>query len=252
MTCADVRDRDLLDRYVQGTLPDDERDALEIHVLGCAECAGELETALDLRQALLQEPRTSRPVIPWWAAAAAAVVLVAALATWWSLRRDAGPPPVSAEAPALTPAPPAPSLREEALAELAQIAPPAYEETVLRGGDRRAFQTAMRAYLEGRYQEAIRGLRAAVMQDPTAREAWFYLGASHLLLGETEPAIEALHRVVDDPNPFAEEARFYLVKALIGAGRLEEAREQLDRLAASPGPWAADAKDLLRRLDAIR
>lgn len=242
MTCDEVAAQDLLDRYVQGTLTEEQRDAFERHYLGCVVCAAGVETLLHLREALQEKGRRRSPV-PWWAAAAAGLLVVALIAVWWGSRREppaqvAGPDPAPSGAPAPV---------EDPLLELAQVAPPAYEETVLRGGGADAFRQAMRLYLEGRYGEAIPGLKEAAIKDPHASEVWFFLGASHLLIGETEPALDALKTVAENRNsPFAEEARFYLAKALIRAHRVDEAKTELQKLAS--GPWAADARELLDRL----
>ena len=52
MSCRDVEEHDLLDRHVHGTLPEEQRDAFERHVLGCDRGAGRLETTLALRELL--------------------------------------------------------------------------------------------------------------------------------------------------------------------------------------------------------
>ena len=246
MTCDEVEERDLLDRYIQGTLTDEERDAFEQHYLGCVVCAAGVETMLHLRQALQEKPRRRSP-IPLWAAAAAGLLVVALIAVWLTRDEPTARTDIAEQSP-----PPAPALSapaDDPLLELAQVAPPAYEETVLRSAGGDLFRKAMRLYFEGRYAEAIPGLRQAATKDPAASEVWFYLGACHLLEGETEPAIEALRHVTANPDsPFSEEARFYLAKALIRARRLEDARSELSALASGDGPWAADARELLGRL----
>lgn len=247
MSCRDVEERELLDRYVQGTLPDEERDAFEQHMLGCAVCAAGVETLLHLRQALQEKGR--RWPVPWWAAAAAGLLLVALVVAWASRPDRSAPADVAQTAPAssATPTPPS-SIVDDPLLELAQVAPPAYQETVLRGGGD-GFRQAMRLYLGGRYREAIPGLKEAATRDPQASEIWFFLGASHLLIGETEPAIEALKIVTENRNsPFAEEARFYLAKALIRGHRVDEAKGELRALVSGEGAWTEDAKELLSRL----
>jgi tetratricopeptide (TPR) repeat protein len=251
VTCHEADASDLLDGYVRGTLSDEQRDAFEQHFLGCASCAGEVETALEIHEVLRSAPRR-RSAVPLWAAAAAALVLVALLAVWWTSRGPERSGPV-ADAPSRdVPAPaPTPTPSEEALLELAQVAPPAYEETVLRGGED-TLRQAMRLYREGRYGDAIRGLEAAMARNPQADHVIFFLGASYLLDGQTGPAIDALRIVAERPeSPFSEEARFYLAKALIRDRRLEDAKAELEKLASSDGAWATDARDLLERLTAV-
>ena len=38
MVCADIRDRELLERYVAGQLDGAEREAVEAHVFECDRC----------------------------------------------------------------------------------------------------------------------------------------------------------------------------------------------------------------------
>lgn len=80
--CADVRDADLVQRYVAGTLDPPLREAFEEHYFACDACWTRLELALDVRAAFAGEDparpggadstSTRRPLSGWSVAAVAA------------------------------------------------------------------------------------------------------------------------------------------------------------------------------------
>lgn len=52
LTCDQVQERELVERYTGGTLPEPEAEALEQHVLECQVCWEDLQQAVELRAAL--------------------------------------------------------------------------------------------------------------------------------------------------------------------------------------------------------
>src|SRR5260370_30891108 len=54
MEHSHIEEKSLIDRYVRGTMPLDERAAFEEHFLDCRQCLEELEVARSLRDALKQ------------------------------------------------------------------------------------------------------------------------------------------------------------------------------------------------------
>jgi hypothetical protein len=89
VSCSDVIDRELLERSVHDELGEEERSALDVHVLECARCHEDLRSLLALRGALSRTSRVqARPATRWWlpAAIAAAILVVAAAA--WMLSRS--------------------------------------------------------------------------------------------------------------------------------------------------------------------
>jgi anti-sigma factor RsiW len=87
-----IDEKSLIDRYVRGTLPVEERDAFEAHFLDCAECLSELEMARSLREGIriaasdqavrpAPAPNAGRKLMAWrWTTAIAAACFVLALA----------------------------------------------------------------------------------------------------------------------------------------------------------------------------
>jgi hypothetical protein len=102
LTCDQVRDRELVERYVAGTADELDAEALEAHALECADCWGEIQRALELHAALsvpsasVAADRSAMYRRRWftWAAAAAAAVVVIGGGAYWSR-------PPQDEAPAL-------------------------------------------------------------------------------------------------------------------------------------------------------
>jgi anti-sigma factor RsiW len=85
MEHSHIEEKSLIDRYVRGTMPLDERAAFEEHFLDCRQCLEELEVARSLRDALKQTAVLSpvavaaprRPLILAWATALALAALPA-------------------------------------------------------------------------------------------------------------------------------------------------------------------------------
>ena len=111
MSCSTIRD--LVDGYVAGSLPRGDRDAVERHLAGCAECRADVEAARALAGPLAALPRTIDPPRDLWPrierritpapvrsrllALAAAIALVAGSSTaTWLVMRDGEIGPVAA------------------------------------------------------------------------------------------------------------------------------------------------------------
>ena len=60
LTCDDVRDRELIERYAAGTLEEAEAEALEAHAFECEACWAEMQTALEIHAAMTAAPAESR------------------------------------------------------------------------------------------------------------------------------------------------------------------------------------------------
>jgi TolA-binding protein len=114
------------------------------------------------------------------------------------------------------------------------------------------FQDAMRAYLDGRYGEAIGGLTVAVKLEPTAPDINFYLGVCNLLEGQPEDSVAPLQTAAADNSPLQQSSLYFLAKAYIQSGKLAEAEAELNRAIAVPGRLTKDASVLLVRLRAFR
>jgi TolA-binding protein len=114
------------------------------------------------------------------------------------------------------------------------------------------FQAAMRAYVDGRYAEAVEGLAAALHSDPNAPDVNFYLGICDLLTGQPEKSIEPLQLATAGNSPLVQSAHYYLAKAYIEDGQLTEAETELSRAIAVPGRLTSESRALLLRLGDFR
>ena len=64
MNCTDVRD--LIDGHVAGTLPRGDRESIDRHLTGCAECRADVEAARMLAQPVAALPRAIEPPRNLW------------------------------------------------------------------------------------------------------------------------------------------------------------------------------------------
>jgi hypothetical protein len=60
LTCDDVRNRELIERYAAGTLGEAEAEALEAHAFGCEACWQGIQSAVEIRAAMLAAPDVLR------------------------------------------------------------------------------------------------------------------------------------------------------------------------------------------------
>ncbi len=194
-----------MDRFLLARLSQAERESFERHLFECPECAEEMEALETIQAALRKVPVEADARVQWrsrWfvaAVAAAACVAAVAFGLWLVAPR---PQTVARGLPAPEPPPsPAPAVPEKApsvspdLFALAEIRPPAYNPTVLRGGTDDAdndFRKAMEAYRRSDYAAAIPGLRAAAQRAPGDPRPAFYLGACQLLIGDIDRGVSTL------------------------------------------------------------
>jgi hypothetical protein len=88
LNCEAVRAADMIDRYAAGTLPEAEAEAFEAHYLGCSDCWGELQAALELRRTLSPSApgetfsATKKRGQAVWIGIAAAVLLAVSVSVW--------------------------------------------------------------------------------------------------------------------------------------------------------------------------
>ena len=101
------------------------------------------------------------------------------------------------QSPATSPERPVPSESEPAVApepsleQLARVEPPRYQPLRFRGLPDEAtarFQRGMEHYRKADYGAAVADLRAAAELDPDAAHIRFFLGISHLMLGQDAAA----------------------------------------------------------------
>jgi anti-sigma factor RsiW len=250
MECKEIRDGELIEKYVAGRLSTDLTEALESHYFGCDECAQRLREARILNTALKEKaagiraearpPRRTRSV--WAPALAIAAALVLAAVLFWP--RGTTIVPANQQANAAD------------FSLLAKVAPPPYKALVLRGSEapsEAAFEAAMQNYTTGDFAGAARALRPIVAADPEGAEPHFYLAASELLAGEAQPAIRTFAEVIRLGDPrYVEESHFLTAKAWLQLRRPAEAEAELLPLSAGNGERAAEARKLLKNLRILR
>ena len=121
------------------------------------------------------------------------------------------------------------------------------------GPARPYFRSAMDAYVEKRYTDAIGFLEQAVKAEPNAPDLNFYLGVCRLLEAKPGDSITPFNVVLrDEGSPLAQGAHFYLAKALIQTGDLAQAEPHLQSAAALPGSLSTEASLELARLRTLR
>jgi TolA-binding protein len=108
---------------------------------------------------------------------------------------------------------------------------------------------AMNAFRAGDYQTAAREFARVAPQYPDAEEIPFYLGVSHLFLGDAPAAITALEsaqKIADET--FSADVTWYLAVAHERTGDVAAARSELTVLCQGSSTYAARACDAAARL----
>jgi tetratricopeptide (TPR) repeat protein len=272
MDCDRVAREEILESYLVGKLSDEDRDAFEEHYFECARCFDELQTLQAIREELRRPGdefvvKTTRPFLGWAAVAglAAAVVLAVGLVLWMRPTLPSGLPetaktasPSRAQLPEKPPPrEPEPTVASEpTLEQLARVEPPPYEPLTLRGPRDEAtvrFQRGMERYRKSEYEGAVADLRDAAELDPEAPHIPFFLGISHLMLGQDNAAIDWLRATIKlGDSAYLEEAHFYLAKAFLRRNDLRAAETQLKEVIKLRGSSSNEAQRLLAELERLK
>ena len=243
MTCADAERSAIAQRYTAASMSEEERAAFEEHYFECPRCFDALKDTWALQAALretgdqrhVEAPRRAGPAWKWLTVAAGVAAVF--LLTSKAIHDDPG-----------TAATPRPAGERPSLAALAAVDPPPYVALVVRG-DADLFETAMDAYVKGDYSKAADGLRTVAARQPQAAHVQFYLGASELLRGAPDAAIEPLRAVIaHGAREQAEHAQLLLAKAWLAQGRTADARPALAACVALHGAHATEARKILDQL----
>jgi tetratricopeptide (TPR) repeat protein len=267
MTCRQIADQQLLEKYVAGKLPPAERDALEFHARACPDCGRRLR---DLRGAAKSAPAPAapapspkpsrrRPVSRRTRIGLALAVLLAAVAVavWRtggrvSLRRtEPQGRPLELRLPdgELQP------IREKHLQELASFFPLPYQPParlpIAAAGQQ--LQTAMQLYMSGQFAQAAPALEEVVRLQPDYHYARLYLGICSMLLGNNAKAERSFKEILDGKDDaYREEARFFRAKALFAQRDLEEGEKELRLLASGQSLWAQHARQMLALVEKVK
>ena len=228
LTCREVAERGLVERYVAGRLSEAEGlSEFEAHLVGCQRCQEDVRLAMTLRAELAaRRPRRTWLLALGLAAAAGIAGLI--------VIRGGGPD-------------------VRALGALQQ--PPLYLGVAVRATPTPAdslFERAMTAYSDGNYRAAATGLARALAAGGDSAPALFFLGASELMTGRPAAAADALRRVIAlGDTPYLPEAHYYLAKALLRSGDGDGALRELGAVRSADTVVAATASalaDSIRRL----
>lgn len=272
MTCEEITQHELMERYLLGRLEQPARDAFDEHLFECEACFERLETLRAVRHelaatagALHAEPERAWRGWIWkwaWAPALAMLIIVSVIVWPRVLRSPATAPAAPAGKPAAGGAgsaasPPGPvASAAVSLAELGRFEPPPFTAGSLRGFQDTAaarFREGMTLYGRGDYRGAISGLRAAARLDPEAAHATFFLGVSHVLSGQHDEGMRALRQTITlGDSPYLEEAHFYLAKTLLQRNDPIAARQELMRTIELKGPLEQQARQLVAALDRVQ
>lgn len=231
LTCTEVQEEELAERYVAGTLAAELEQSFELHYLSCPACHEDVRLAEAVRHAVAPVHATRARV----AFASAGVLIAAGLAAVLLLNRgDASP-----------------QLR--ALGALEQ--PPIYLGVPLRAAAAPAdslFDAAMTQYNAVDYAAAAAGLERALAAGAAVVPANFFLGASLLQLNRHEAAAAALQRVIAaGESSYRSEARYYRAKALLSLGESSAAARELRQVERSSEIGRA-AQELLARIEGLQ
>jgi len=273
MDCTRVAREEIAERYLVGGLSDEDRIAFEEHYFECVGCFEELE-ALQAIQAELRrpgaenEPSSRHSFIRWAPAAglAAAIVLAVGVVVWMRPLQPSGvPEPTATEQPSrgqtaeVPPQPQQPGRAvtpEPSLEQLARVDPPRYEPPTLRNVPDEAtarFLRGMEHYRKADYANAVEDLRRAAELDPDAAHIRFFLGVTHLMLGQDDAAIDRLRATIAlGDSAYLEEAHWYLAKAFLRRNDLGAAETELRILILLQGSASDDAGRLLSQVERLK
>jgi len=249
LTCEMITDDGIVDQYVAGTLPEEEYESFENHLIECRACQDEVVQAVAVREGLGalgeespgREPPTAGPTVrsrSRWKAISPKVWLPVAAAAVVAGLVFFGPDRVP-----------------EAISELGRVGqPPIYLGVPVRQEEAAAeslFDLAMTHYMADEFSDAAAGLRMALEAGADPIPAQFFLGASFLMLDRPREAAGALGVIIDlGPSPYQAEAHYYRAKALLRLGEVGPALDDLRGAAAVPGEIAGPAQALSDSLEA--
>ena len=249
-----------LERYVEGTLPEEESQQFELHYFDCPVCLGQLQALQAVREQLRLHPAPiskrpkilSWPALSWGLIGVAAALLVAAFnsqilgyiegkhAQNAGITIKSAPPAKPAE----------PGNTGIQLAQLADLRPPSYHAPTLRGESRQgAFEDGMIQYAAGNCKGAIARLGDVAQGSPDVPSALFYVGVCRMQMGDLASAAATLRRVAAaGDSPVQESALYYLAQIALARNDLATAQTTLNQVIALHGDFEDKAKAQLNKL----
>ena len=285
MNCQQVRNPDLVEKYVTGQLPEQEMSAFEEHYFGCDDClaAVQLGQAINLGAGkpakVIQMPVRNAGGTKRWMyplAAAAAVVVVTAVG-WRFLAKHPSEHIIARQNPSAPVQDPSPAVISKSLkptqperqllasvVDLGAVEPLTYRSSVMRGNSEDSsekFERAMEWYSKRDYRRTAAGLLSIPVGVPGSGKVeehindagvQLYLGISQLMLNQNDDAIRSFRRAASyGDTPYLESAEFFLTKGLIRQGQYPAAADQLRRVVRLKGDRQAEAQQLLEQLNKL-
>ena len=259
--CIGAPAHEWLERYVDGTLPEQEKQQFEDHYFDCPVCLGELQAVQAAQEQLRRHPVNVAPprarIFSWPVMVtfgAMAATLAIAVTTFRVMREH----PHSQNAQAIVqpqqaaPAPAKPDAGEPAqeIAQLADLSLPPYRAATLRDGTAdAAFEQGMRFYTAGNCPAATTALSKVDSLGPDGTAAAFYLGVCRMNARDFAGAASQLHHVAfGGESPQLESAWYYLAQIALANSDLSKARLDLNRVISLHGDLEARAEQQLSKL----
>jgi len=245
-----------LERYIQGTLPEDEAQQFEEHYFDCSACLAQVQALQAVALRLRNEPRkAARAPIPWPIRVAALTAIAAMLVIGFftfRLKHTSPPQQAVAAAPATPAAKPSPqpSLAAGAISRLADLTMPAFQASNLRGqaGDPH-FDEGMKAYTRQDCQSTVKALSQVPAQDEDSLAAQFFMGVCQMRNGNLGTATRILESVANaGDSPQQEAALYYLAQVALERNDANSARRYLTRTVSLHGDFETRARAELNKL----
>ena len=118
----------------------------------------------------------------------------------------------------------------------------------INGNETGMWSSAVSSYNNGDYQAALAGFSGLMSMDTSLVPPRFFLGMTHLALGNYNQALNLLKSVADKQGEYSKEARWYLGLVYLKEGDKDKASDCLKYLAKSSDYYSEQAEKILRRL----
>jgi hypothetical protein len=245
-----------LERYIQGTLPENEAQQFEEHYFECPDCLAQVEALQVVARKLVTAPRPpGKAPIPWPIRASALTAIAAMLVIGFiTFRVKHTQPPQQAVAvtplvPVAKPGP-LPSPAAESVSELADLTMPAFRAPTLRGqsGDPH-FEDGMKAYTRQDCRSAAKTLALVPAHDEDSLAAQFFMGICQMHDGDMATATRILESVANaGDSPQQEAALYYLAQVALERNDAKTARRYLTRTVSLRGDFESRARAELTKI----
>jgi len=248
-----------LDRYLEGTLPEDQAQAFESHYFDCPVCLGELQAVQAAQEQLRLHPVVVKPkarILSWPAlvtVGSLAAALVIGFVTLRAVHRSPSPVgPNAASAPSQPSSPagqPAPQPADQ-IAQLADLNLPPFHASTLRGDSAETpFLRGMQLYSAGNCPAAVQALARVPANSPDALAAQFYTGVCNMHLGDLADADRTLrHVAAAGDSPQEEAAWYYRAQIALARSAAPIAQQDLEKVVALHGDFEHAARKQLGQI----